>query len=52
MGNEELQRMGMKMHVINRELREQISAITPEVPDPKYTKDANEKTKLALRYTR
>ena len=51
LNNEELKALGMRMHVVDAAFRSQISEIKPTIPDEKYTKDANEKTKLCLRYT-
>lgn len=50
-GSEELQAMGVKVQVVDQEFREQVRRLEPSVPDEKYTKDSNEKTRLALRYT-
>ena len=48
---EELKAMGVRIQVIDRAFRDRISGIERKMPDEKYTKTANEKTKLALRYT-
>ncbi|KAJ9610752.1 hypothetical protein H2200_005529 [Cladophialophora chaetospira] len=52
LGNEELQRLGISMHAVDREFRARISRMPVKVPSKEYTKDVNEKTRLALRYTR
>jgi acyl-CoA synthetase (AMP-forming)/AMP-acid ligase II len=49
--NEELKAMGVKIQVVDEKFREQIRSLEPSVPDEKFTKDANERTRLALRYT-
>ena len=50
--NEELKAMGVRSQVVDREFRNRIASIEPRQPDSSYTKDANEKTRLAIRYTR
>ncbi|OQU98678.1 AMP-binding enzyme domain-containing protein [Cladophialophora immunda] len=49
--NEELQQLGVRMHVVDREFRERLSRIPAEMPSAEYAKDVGEKTRLALRYT-
>ncbi|KAK3684637.1 hypothetical protein LTR37_020069 [Vermiconidia calcicola] len=46
--NEELQKMGIRMQVIDRAFTEQISRMQSARPDNAYTKNADEKTRLAL----
>ena len=50
--NEDLQQLGISMHVVDRGFRAQISSIARKVPSAEYTKDVDEQTKVALRYTR
>ena len=52
LGNEELRALGVGMHVVDREFREQVEARDFRVPDERFTRDAGEKTRLAIRYTR
>ena len=48
---EELQTMGLRVHILDQSFRDNIHSIDPKVPDARYTQDSNETTKLALRYT-
>ncbi|KIW88251.1 uncharacterized protein Z519_11362 [Cladophialophora bantiana CBS 173.52] len=48
---EELRQLGVVVYVVDRDFRARISRIPVKIPDAEYTKDAGEKTKLALRYT-
>ena len=50
--NKELHDMGIKMDVVDQDFKDRVSRIDPMVPDEKYTRDAGEKTRLAIRYTR
>ena len=50
--NEELRSLGISMHVVDREFRQSVSSIPFKIPDPDFTKDVNEKTRVAIRYTR
>ena len=50
--NEEMKALGVKVHVLDREFRERLLRIEPDAPDEKYTRGADEKTKMAIRYTR
>lgn len=49
--NNDLEEMGVRCQTLDSHLRTILSSIPPRTPDPKYTGQANEKTKLALRYT-
>ncbi|TKA75845.1 hypothetical protein B0A55_04388 [Friedmanniomyces simplex] len=51
LGNSELAALGVQVQVLDRPFEAQLATIKPRMPDAKYTKDANEKTKYALRYT-
>lgn len=48
---EELKAMGVRIQIVDRTFRDRIASIPPSIPDEKYTQGADEKTKLALRYT-
>ncbi len=50
--NEQLRQLGINMHVVDQGLRVHISRIAMKVPSREYTKDVDEQTKVALRYTR
>lgn len=52
LGNEELRHMGVSMHTVDRDFRVRISSISVKMPSSDYTKNTDEKTKLALRFTR
>ena len=52
LGNEALQQLGIRMHAVDGDFRAQVSGIAMKVPSEEYTKDVNEQTKVALRYTR
>ncbi len=52
LGNTELRNMGISMHVIDRDFMDQMSRRPAKMPSADYTKSTDEKTKLALRYTR
>ena len=47
----ELKAMGVRIQVVDRDFRDRISSFDGKMPDMKYSKNAHEKTKLALRYT-
>lgn len=48
---EELKAMGVRIQVLDQAFRDLIHGTEPKDPDSKFTRDANEKTRLALRYT-
>lgn len=50
--NEQLEAMVVKVQVLDQPFKDRLRQLRAETPDPIYTKDANEKTKLAMRYTR
>lgn len=50
-GNEELEALGVRCVVVDEELREVVKGLPATPPDPMLTTNANEKTRLALRYT-
>ena len=52
LGNEELRSLGISTHVVDHDFRTRLSSVPLKVPDPKYTKNVGEKTKVAMRYTR
>lgn len=52
LGNPELRHLGVRIHVVDRDFRGQVSRIPVKMPDAEYTEVGGEKTKLALRYTR
>ncbi|OAP65138.1 hypothetical protein AYL99_01110 [Fonsecaea erecta] len=51
LGNNELQQLGVSMHVVDRGFRARLSRLPATMPSAEYTKDVGEKTRLALRYT-
>ena len=52
LGNDELRELGVSMHVVDGDFKTRISRVPVKVPSADYTKDVDEKTKVALRYTR
>ena len=50
--NDQLQAIGVRAQVVNQAFKEHLRRLVPKSPDPDYTNDANEGTKLAMRYTR
>ena len=52
LGNEELRSLNIKSQVIDRDFRCLIASMKPREPNEQFTMGANEKTRLAIRYTR
>jgi acyl-CoA synthetase (AMP-forming)/AMP-acid ligase II len=52
LGNKELRDLGVSMHIVDRDFRARMSRTPMKMLNEEYTKDVDEKTKLALRYTR
>lgn len=52
LGNEDLISSGVKLQVVDAGFKEALRMSKPSIPDGRYTRDANEKTRYALRYTR
>lgn len=50
--NEELRGLGVRLQVVDGEFRRELLRVEPRMPDEKYTENADEKTRYALRYTR
>ena len=51
-GNEELKAIGVRTQVVDRDFRSKVASLKARKPDEKFTKDADEKTRLVMRYTR
>ena len=52
LATEDLKAVGVRVEVVDADFRSRVSRVEAKVADVKYTKESNEKTKLALRYTR
>ena len=50
--NSGLDALGVNRVILDRAFRDRLARLEPRVPDLKYTKHADEKTRYALRYTR
>lgn len=51
-GNAELEGLGVRYQVVDREFRDGLASTLPVPPDERYTASADNKTRFALRYTR